>query len=643
MERMIVVKNTVVVLNEVMASMTLAFKKAGFKIVASYENDAKVCDIYKFNIEGTLIEEDIFKTDIIDIPEADVMVGKLMCPPCSIRSFSHKTEHSESFFERFHSIFSLKHPKVFMLEGHRSMVQREEFQQFLSDLAQEGYQISYKEYDVYTLTGLPVNERKLYIIGVRTNLGKAYAFLEKDYIPLCFEKDILEQRRVDEWYDKITSDLSMLYENMNIDSERFLCWTQRGYSEKDKVSWNARKVPLVNVDGKIRKLSHREVARLKGYPDAFELRINKYGKYWLYQKLMGASNIYVVYQIAKSIEYVLNDDDIRNQQVVRAIQFEKFVGQYLKEKFSTVETSEERDIWGDFQVNRRDNKIHIEVKIYRNKNVEYGNILRICQQLSIKDLDTQDSFILIVGNIVKKEIKQKCRDEYGIFIWDIANVLFLFDEFPNIKNEFVALLNYTINEIEPEEPVPNMIEGTHDETGGNNLYKRLEHIKPGVKEFQSYEKVCIEILKEVFGESLTLWAEQRKSNQGLYRFDLCCKIKHGENQEFFDTVKRYFNTKYIVFEFKNYAELITPKEIYSTEKYLYKTALRCVAIIIARKGASERALTAARGCLRENGKLILCLSDEDLIQMMDIKLKEQRKPAEYLSDMLDDMLINLEK
>lgn len=87
-----------------------------------------------------------------------------MCPPCSIRSFSHKTEHSESFFERFHSIFSLKHPKVFMLEGHRSMVQREEFQQFLSDLAQEGYQISYKEYDVYTLTGLPVNERKLYII-----------------------------------------------------------------------------------------------------------------------------------------------------------------------------------------------------------------------------------------------------------------------------------------------------------------------------------------------------------------------------------------------------------------------------------------------------------------------------------------------
>ena len=64
---------------------------------------------------------------------------------------------------------------------------------------------------------------------------------------------------------------------------------------------------------------------------------------------------------------------------------------------------------------------------------------------------------------------------------------------------------------------------------------------------------------------------------------------------------------------------------------------------MSRKGADENALAAAKGCLRESGKLILCLSDEDLIQMMDIKLKEQRKPAEYLSDMLDDMLINLEK
>ena len=73
-------------------------------------------------------------------------------------------------------------------------------------------------------------------------------------------------------------------------------------------------------------------------------------------------------------------------------------------------------------------------------------------------------------------------------------------------------------------------------------------------------------MKYVLGDYLTLWAEQQKSNDGLYRFDLCCKIKSGAEQDFFDTIKHYFNTKYIVFEFKNYTQKITQKEIYTTEK-----------------------------------------------------------------------------
>lgn len=57
----------------------------------------------------------------------------------------------------------------------------------------------------------------------------------------------------------------------------------------------------------------------------------------------------------------------------------------------------------------------------------------------------------------------------------------------------------------------------------------------------------------------------------------------------------------MIFEFKNYSEPITQKEIYTTEKYLYAKALRCVGILIAANGYSENAQWAAKGCLRENG------------------------------------------
>ena len=197
--------------------------------------------------------------------------------------------------------------------------------------------------------------------------------------------------------------------------------------------------------------------------------------------------------------------------------------------------------------------------------------------------------------------------------------------------------------IGPEEPVPNIFGKTEEKQECYSLKEKLERIKPGKEQYQEYEDLCVEILKYVMGDYLTLWNTQEKTDGGMYRFDLCCKIKDGVDEDFFNTVRQYFGTKYIVFEFKNYNTPITQKEIYTTEKYLYEKALRKVAVIISRKGASESALAAARGSLRENGKLILCLSDKDIKDLIDIKEKDQQSTGSFLETMLDDILIHLEK
>ncbi|MDQ0359456.1 hypothetical protein [Breznakia pachnodae] len=67
--------------------------------------------------------------------------------------------------------------------------------------------------------------------------------------------------------------------------------------------------------------------------------------------------------------------------------------------------------------------------------------------------------------------------------------------------------------------------------------------------------------------------------------------------------------------------------------------MRSVAIIISPYGEDENAKKAIHGCLRENGKLILSLSNDDLIKMTD----DRQIPSDYLYDMLDEMLITLEK
>ena len=170
----------------------------------------------------------------------------------------------------------------------------------------------------------------------------------------------------------------------------------------------------------------------------------------------------------------------------------------------------------------------------------------------------------------------------------------------------------------------------------------MELCKKGKEMARDYEVLCHKLLENLFSNDLTLWKEQKKSNKDLYKFDLLCRIKDGNQKTFWSIIERYFNSKYVIFEFKNYSEPLTQKEIYTTEKYLYAKALRSVGIIVSQSGYDENAYWAAKGCLRENGKLLLLLSTADLIEMSNIK-ENQEDPAEYLLDKLDSILMELEK
>jgi hypothetical protein len=95
-----------------------------------------------------------------------------------------------------------------------------------------------------------------------------------------------------------------------------------------------------------------------------------------------------------------------------------------------------------------------------------------------------------------------------------------------------------------------------------------------------------------------------------------------------------------VFEFKNYRERITQNEIYTTEKYLYAAALRSVAIIIARGGDGESAKRTMRGALREQGKLMLCLSLAELCTLLRGR-DAGDDPTGLLIEKIDAMLIGI--
>ncbi len=631
-------ENNVVVLNDELGTMTLGFLKMGFNVVSTYVTEKRTEEICKHNFGENVILSNIIDINENELPDVQVIVGKLMIRNFSIAVKSKKEERDNGYFQKYRDIIYAKKPKFFVFESCKLFVRTEKFKKLKYEMENCGYKLLYNIMDTDRETEIPVRESKLYIIGY-LNVRKI-TLLENDYkfygIQEIFRDDYLEK---DDWYYNINQ---QKIEFKDIGKKLFFyCWNGNRYVASETINLNGIKVPLISYYGKIRKITHQEIARLKGIPDDYYL--DSKNKSWLYKKLMASSNMLIIEQIAKSIRYYMEANTVRNQQLSNGVKFENLLREYFRKKDCIIQESGETDIYTDFVISDESKKIYIESKFYTDNIAIESKIIRICERIKINKKDLEGIYILAIGNIVRKEVKQECKEKYGIYIWDVENILWIFDTDDNIRNEFVSLLSYTIDDIEPEKPEKFLFDIENKIDSAINLMCKLKQIKSGKEYFTEYQDICVEILRYILADYLTLWKEQEESNNGLYRFDLCCKIKHGASQEFFDTIRNFFNTKYIVFEFKNYENKISQNEIYTTEKYLYDTALRKVAIIISRKGANDNALIAAKGCLRENGKLIICWSDNDLIRLMEIKDKGEKTVAEQLSNDLDELLIKLEK
>lgn len=62
--------------------------------------------------------------------------------------------------------------------------------------------------------------------------------------------------------------------------------------------------------------------------------------------------------------------------------------------------------------------------------------------------------ICVVANLVSDETKRKYEEAKMGYVWDIRNVLWLFEEYPELKNELISILNYSVETIEPKRPEP---------------------------------------------------------------------------------------------------------------------------------------------------------------------------------------------
>lgn len=282
---------------------------------------------------GEMPEGDITSEEIkARIPKTfDILCGGFPCQAFSIsgkqRGFA---DTRGTLFFDIETIAKRHQPKILFLENVKNLMRHDggrTLQIIVSQLEAIGYDVFYQLYNTSDF-GLPQNRERVYFVAIRKELSsqKPFHFPKPSHVPTSLS-DILEQEPVEA---KIIerADIVLKPREATLQTELFPSDKtkpnrpiQIGKVGKGRqgeriydpyghaITLSAygggvgSKTGLYLIDGKVRKLSPRECARLQGFPDEYRLHSSTSQAY---QQLGNSVSINVLTHIAKKFLTYLN-------------------------------------------------------------------------------------------------------------------------------------------------------------------------------------------------------------------------------------------------------------------------------------------------------------------------------------------------
>lgn len=275
-----------------------ALAAEGAQCVMASEWDKYSAQTY-FDNFGIQPMGDITKIEVGNIPEHDILCGGFPCQAFSIsgKQLGFEDTRGTLFFD-IARIAAHHKPKVLFLENVKNLIKHqngETFKVIRDTLSELGYDTFYKVLNASDY-GLPQNRERIYIVSFRKDLNvRGFEFPEPTNEQTCL-LDVIE-------HEKTTAKVILrndinIYREIKPTENLFGTMTlmnkpiqigkvgKGGQGERiyhllgHAITLSAygggvgAKTGLYLIDGKVRKLSPRECARVQGFPDEFIINEN---------------------------------------------------------------------------------------------------------------------------------------------------------------------------------------------------------------------------------------------------------------------------------------------------------------------------------------------------------------------------------
>ncbi len=293
-----------------------------FKTVFANDSD-KSCKItYDLNFdEPKLNTEDIWKLDISQIPEFNILLAGFPCQAFSIagyrKGFRDEKGRGNLFF-RIAEILEARKPKAFLLENVKNLKTHDKKRTFaiIEDTLKNklGYHIKSDVLNSMTHANTPQNRERIFIVGfLDKSRSDAFEFPKEIKLTRNFREFVGDEADERYYYND-----KPLYERIknDINSEETVYQWRRKYVRANKkgvvptltanMGTGGHNVPIIKNSKGIRKLTPKECFLLQGFPKKWKLP-SDVSDSKLYHQAGNSVTVPLVQRIAENMKSVLDD------------------------------------------------------------------------------------------------------------------------------------------------------------------------------------------------------------------------------------------------------------------------------------------------------------------------------------------------
>lgn len=295
--------------------LDMGFVNAGYDIIWSNDIDHYACQTYAANFDNHVIEGDIFKIKLEDLPKFDVLLGGFPCQPFSMMGEKRGFDDTRgTLFFRIAEIVKYKierdeKPKVIVLENVRNLMTHDKGRTYTTIKRVLEDDLNYKIYTKILNSadyGIPQTRNRTYIVCF-DNKSVDFTFPPPRVLNLTLQ-DLLETNVSEKYFlsekilPTILSDGTGGYKaksEIDLKIARPLCATMAKMHRACQDNY-------VTQNGRVRRLTPRECARLQGFDDSFVIPVSDSQAY---KQFGNAVTVNVAFAVANQIKIALEKVD----------------------------------------------------------------------------------------------------------------------------------------------------------------------------------------------------------------------------------------------------------------------------------------------------------------------------------------------